>query len=49
VIDYESAKLAPVAFLPKKKAFLESGLAVMRKEMEGEGLENEVLEFAGFR
>ncbi|MEZ4961949.1 MAG: hypothetical protein R2830_19130 [Saprospiraceae bacterium] len=49
VIDYEAAKLAPSGFLPKQKAFLESELAVMRKEMELVGLENEVLEFVGFK
>ncbi|MCB0522394.1 MAG: hypothetical protein KDD27_25845 [Saprospiraceae bacterium] len=49
VMDYEAAKLAPSGFLPKQKAFLESELAVMRKEMEVRGLENEVLEFVGVR
>ncbi|MCB0521950.1 MAG: hypothetical protein KDD27_23610, partial [Saprospiraceae bacterium] len=48
VIDYEAAKLAPRGFLPKQKAFLESELAVMRKEMELQGLENQLLIFAHF-
>ncbi len=43
VLDYEAAKLAPVAFLPKQKAFLESELGLMRKEMEVKGLEGEIL------
>ena len=44
-LDYEAAKLAPSAFLPKQKAFLESELSVMRKEMEVRGLEGEMLTF----
>ena len=48
VIDYEAAKLAPSGFLPKEKAFLESELGVMRKEMEATELENQLLIFAHF-
>jgi hypothetical protein len=43
VLDYEAAKLAPSEFLPKQKAFLESGLELQRKEMEVKGLEGEIL------
>lgn len=48
VLDYEAAKLAPSAFLPKKKAFLESGLGLFRKEMELQALEGEVVGTARF-
>jgi hypothetical protein len=48
VLDYEAAKLAPVAFLPKQKAFLESELGLLRKEMEVRGLESEILAFSHF-
>ncbi len=48
VIDYEAAKLAPSAFLPKQKAFLEQQLTLRRKEMEIAELENQVLIFAHF-
>ncbi len=48
LLDYEAAKLAPVAFLPKQKAFLESGLAVMRKEMEVAEVEGEIANLVNF-
>ena len=48
VIDYEAAKLAPSGFLPKEKAFLESELNLMRKEMEVRGLESEMLTFCHY-
>lgn len=48
VIDYEAAKLAPSALLPKQKAYLEHQLTLRRKEMEIAELENQVLIFAHF-
>ncbi len=47
-LDYDDAKLAPNAFLPKQKAYLESKLALTRKEMEVRELEGEVLRFSRF-
>jgi hypothetical protein len=48
VIDYEAAKLAPSGFLPKRKAFLESELDLLRKEMEMKAVEGEILAFSHF-
>jgi hypothetical protein len=48
VLDYEAAKLAPVAFLPKQKAFLESELGLLRKGMEVKNLEGEILAMSHF-
>ncbi len=47
-IDYNEAKLAPNAFLPKQKAFLESKLALTRKEIEVKNFEAEILTFCHF-
>ena len=46
--DYETAKIPPSVFLPKKKSFLEAGLNLTRKEMELKNLEMEVLTFANY-
>lgn len=48
VLDYDAAKLAPVDFLPKQKAYLQSGLDLQRKEMVVKGLEGEILGVAHF-
>ncbi|MCF8247290.1 MAG: hypothetical protein K9J37_19745 [Saprospiraceae bacterium] len=48
VLDYEAAKLAPSGFLPKRKAFLESELDLLRKEMEVKALEGEILSAAHY-
>lgn len=48
LLDYEAAKLAPVAFLPKQKAFLESELGLLRKGMEVKNLEGEILAMSHF-
>lgn len=47
--DYEAARLSPVQFLPKEKAFLEEKLKMVRKEMEVKAVEGDVLGFVGFR
>lgn len=47
--SYETAELAPVDFLPKQKAFLESELALTRKEIELRNFEAEILTFCHFR
>lgn len=46
--DYDAARISPQEFLPKQKAFLEEELAVMRKEMELGGVEEEIRVFAHF-
>ena len=48
VLYHEAARLAPSAFLPKQKAFLESELGLMRKEMEVRNLEGDIPAFAHF-
>jgi hypothetical protein len=47
-MDYNEAKLGPNAFLPKQKAFLESKLALTRKEIEVRNFEAEILTFCNF-
>lgn len=48
-MDYNEAKLAPNAFLPKQKDFLESKLALTRKEIELKNFEAEILTFCHFK
>ena len=49
VLDYEAAKLAPSAFLPKKKAYLESELNLTRKKIEIRNFEAAILTFCHAR
>lgn len=46
--DYEAAKLSPMQYLPKRKAFINARLAVMMKEAEVREVEREVLTFSKF-
>lgn len=47
-LDYDAAKLAPVDYLPKQKAYLQSQLDLQRKELVVKELEGEVLGIATF-
>ncbi len=48
-IQNDDAELSPSEFLPKQKAYLESKLALTRKEMEVKNFEAEILTFSHFR
>lgn len=45
---YESAEISPMQYLPKQKAFIQSKLAVTRKEVELKEIELEILRFSYF-